>query len=166
MKLSIATAFALFASSAAAFTTNTKQQAATSTSLGAKFNGWQPDEGSFCYGLPGALPPFEGGFDPLRLSDTTLSSVKYYREAETQHGRVAMMAVLGFLIQENPVNFHPLFELNAKTLGPAIYHLDEVRAVAPSFFTLLAALIGFAELNRALKGWEAPPEGAWTLQDE
>eukprot|EP00977_Amphora_coffeiformis_P019964 scaffold7720_cov149-Amphora_coffeaeformis.AAC.1 len=77
-----------------------------------------------------------------------------------------MLAVVGFLVQENPVNFHPFFEAEGKSLGPAIYHLDEVRAVAPSFFTLLSTFIGFAELNRALRGWKAPKEGPWTLQED
>lgn len=81
-----------------------------------------------------------------------------YREAETQHGRVAMLAVLGMLVTEEPIEFHPLFEANNKDIGPAIRHLDEVRAVSPLFFELLAILIGSLELNRALAGWKAPGE--------
>lgn len=158
---------ALLATSAAAFAPQTTKSSVTlsKTSLSA-IDGWSPDPSKFAYGLPGVVPPFAEGFDPLNLADKDLQDVLYFREAETQHGRVAMLAVLGFLVQENPINFHPLFESKAVALGPAIYHLDQVRAVAPPFFTLLAALIGFAELNRALRGWEAPPEGAWTLQEE
>ena len=171
MKLSLST-FALLASSAAAFTTSshsiaTTTTATTSTALEAGgLNGWVPDESKFAWGLPGALPPFADGFDPLGLGDSSLKDMMYFREAETQHGRVAMLAVVGFLVQEPPINFHPFFETNAKTLGPAIYHLDEVRAVAPQFFTILTLFIAFAELNRALTGWEAPQDEKWTLRSE
>jgi len=110
--------------------------------------------------LPGVLPPM-GLFDPLGFTDKAdASTLKKYREAETQHGRVAMLAVLGFLVTEEPIEFHPLFEASVKDIGPAIRHLDEVRAVSPLFFEFLAILIGSLELNRALKGWKAPGENA------
>lgn len=157
---------ALLSSSATAFSpSHIAADKTSSTRLDA--SNWIPDQNEFAYGLPGAVAPFAGGFDPLGLSQgKTLKEVKYFREAETQHGRVAMLAVVGFVVQENPINFHPLFEAQGKTLGPAIYHLDQVRAVAPPFFTLLSTFIGFAELNRALKGWEAPQDEPWTLQEE
>ena len=81
-------------------------------------NGWTADEGAFCWGLPGATGPL-GNFDPLGLSkDLDLTEMKRYREAEVTHGRVAMTAVIGFLVAES---FHPLFGGNIG--GPAIYHL-------------------------------------------
>merc|ERR1712238_612686 len=43
-----------------------------------------------------------------------------------------------------------------KDIGPAIRHLDVVRASTPFFFELLALVIGAAEFGRALKGWEKP----------
>merc|ERR1719160_2465524 len=48
-----------------------------------------------------------GFFDPLGIS-TNLDEGKilFYREAELKHGRVCMLASLGFLVGEN---FHPLF---------------------------------------------------------
>lgn len=55
-----------------------------------------------------------------------------------------------------PIQFHPLFEAGNKDIGPAIRHLDEVRAVSPLFFELLFILIGSLELNRALVGWTNP----------
>ena len=56
-----------------------------------------------------------------------------WREAEVQHGRVAMLAVLGMLCTEEPIEYHPLFESYNKDIGPAIRHLDEVDAVSPFF---------------------------------
>jgi hypothetical protein len=67
-------------------------------------------------------------------------------------------AVVGFLITEAPFKFHPLFNAGDKDIGPAIRHLDEVRAVSPVFFELLAVSIGAFELIRALKGWEVGTE--------
>lgn len=72
------------------------------------------------------------------------------------HGRVAMLAAVGLLVTEEPIEFHPLFEAYNKDIGPAIRHLDEVRAVSPFFFELLGLIIGSLELNRALTGWKAP----------
>merc|ERR1712178_114982 len=48
-----------------------------------------------------------GYFDPLGFS-TGISGGKllFYREVELKHGRVAMLASLGILVQEQ---FHPLF---------------------------------------------------------
>ena len=96
MKLSIA-AHALCASAANGFTFN--KAAKTSTiALRDTLNGWVPDESKFAYGLPGSLAP-AGEFDPLGFAtDADLDTVKRYREAEVQHGRVAMLAVLGFLV--------------------------------------------------------------------
>lgn len=82
--------------------------------------------------------------------------MKNYREAETQHGRVAMLGALGMLVTEEPIELHPLFQAGNKDIGPAIRHLDEVRVAAPFFFEVLFIIIGALELNRALVGWTAP----------
>ena len=126
--------------------------------------GWVPDATKFAYGLPGSLAPVPD-FDPLGFSkNADLLRMKQYREAETQHGRVAMLAALGLLVTEEPIEYHPLFEAYNKDIGPAIRHLDEVRAVSPYFFELLGILVGAFELNRALKGWKSLDEVS-TFQD-
>jgi hypothetical protein len=126
------------------------------TGSGKDLNGWVPDESKFAYGLPGSLNPIEK-FDPLGFADgATLTQMKAYRESETTHGRVAMLAFLGFIVTEQPLEFHPLFETALRDIGPAIRHLDEVRASTPFFFELLAVAIGAAEFGRSLKGWESP----------
>jgi len=125
------------------------------TSLEA-MNGWVPDANEFAYGLPGSLDP-AGEFDPLGISEnTSLDQMKAYREAETTHGRVAMLAVIGFLVTEEPIAFHPLFDQSQKDIGPAIRHLDEVRIIAPFFFEILALVIGGIEVTRAITGWAKP----------
>ncbi|KAL7571266.1 hypothetical protein ACA910_008921 [Epithemia clementina (nom. ined.)] len=153
-----AASLAIFASCASAFQLG-KAPSSPKTSLeAASLNGWVPDAKKFAYGLPGSLDPVPD-FDPLGFAaDADLDKMKQYREAELQHGRVAMLAVIGFLVTEEPIEFHPLFEAGNKDIGPAIRHLDEVRAVAPIFFELLAVVIGALELNRALVGWIKPTE--------
>mmetsp|Transcript_22883 Transcript_22883/g.47576 ORF Transcript_22883/g.47576 Transcript_22883/m.47576 type:complete len:236 (+) Transcript_22883:101-808(+) len=158
MKLAILSA--IFGS-AAAFAPS--QQGRASTSINS-LNGWVPDESAFAWGLPGSLAPV-GNFDPLGLSTgVDLGTMKKWREAEAQHGRVAMLAAIGMLVTEEPIEYHPLFEAYNKDIGPAIRHLDEVRAVSPFFFEILVLIIGGLELNRALKGFVAP-EGDFGFQE-
>lgn len=145
--------------STSAFAPSCKTAKTTALHESAYLNGWVPDESKFAYGLPGSLDPVPE-FDPLGFADgADLSQIKKYREAELQHGRVAMLATIGMLVTEEPIEFHPLFEAYNKDIGPAIRHLDEVRAVSPFFFEILGLVIGALELNRALKGWEAPDSG-------
>jgi len=116
-------------------------------------NGWTPESSEMAWGLPGKIAPFAEGFDPLGLSkDLSIDEAKRYRESEVTHGRVAMLAVLGFLVGEN---YHPLFGLDGKEIL-AIDSLTEVRLVFPSFFEILVAVIGTIELGRAQKGWVDP----------
>ena len=57
--------------------------------------------------LDGSLPG-DVGFDPLGFSE--VFDVKVLREAELKHGRIAMLAVLGWIVQETaPASIHPGF---------------------------------------------------------
>lgn len=119
--------------------------------LPAPINFWVPDASQYAYGLPGVLDPV-GVFDPLQLLPVDVDGVKRFREAEVTHGRVAMLASIGFLVAEN---FHPLFGLDGKEIL-SIDSLTEVRQVFPSFFEILVVAIGGAELFRANAGWVSP----------
>jgi len=103
--------------------------------------------------LPGALPP-AGFFDPLnfaeRADDLTL---KRYREAEVTHGRVSMLAVIGFLVGEKVEGSSFLFDASIK--GPAISHLAQVPTL---FWGLLLIAIGSAELYRAQVAFVSPAD--------
>jgi hypothetical protein len=152
---------ATLAASAAAFAPSS--QTVRSSALSATLNGWTPDENAFAWGLPGSLDPVPE-FDPFGFAKgTDLQTMRKWREAETQHGRVAMLAAVGMLVTEEPIEYHPLFEAYNKDIGPAIRHLDEVRAVEPLFFVALGGLIGALELNRAKTGFSAP-EGEFEFQ--
>merc|ERR1719258_690093 len=92
-------------------------------------NGWTPDESKFAWALPGNIDP-AGDFDPFGYAEgASLATMKMYREAEVTHGRVAMVATLGFLVQEK---VHFLFIDPDVDIGPAIRHLDQVREVCPA----------------------------------
>jgi len=101
--------------------------------------------------LPGALPPV-GFFDPLGFAEKAdANTLKRYREAELTHGRVAMLAVVGFLVGEKVEGSSFLFDASIR--GPAITHLSQVPA---PFWTLLAIAIAKIELDRAQYGWVSP----------
>eukprot|EP00964_Phaeocystis_antarctica_P090973 scaffold58283_cov41-Phaeocystis_antarctica.AAC.7 len=56
--------------------------------------------------MPGVTGPL-GYFDPLGFcAEASEGKVRFYREVELKHGRVAMLASLGFLVGES---FHPLW---------------------------------------------------------
>merc|ERR1712216_314017 len=64
--------------------------------------------------LAGITEPV-GFFDPLGFTtDKSEGKIRFYREVELKHGRLGMLAALGFLVGEN---FHPLFGGNID--GPA-----------------------------------------------
>ena len=94
--------------------------------------------------------PGDVGFDPLGLKPTDPAEFAEMQTKELQNGRLAMLAVLGFLVAES---WHPLF---ADVTGPAIDHLTQVRQEYPAFFEIGALVIGGLEVNRALVGWAFP----------
>jgi hypothetical protein len=56
--------------------------------------------------LPGISAPFENMFDPLNLTKAAKpAEIKRWRESELTHGRVAMLAALGFVIGEQLEDF-------------------------------------------------------------
>jgi len=128
--------------------------------LGPTLNGWTPDASKPCYGLPGAIAPL-GYFDPLGFcKDRSLVGVKRFREAEIMHGRVAMMATVGYLVAENTPTIaygfdHPTIANNM---------IPEVPLFGVMFPFFLA--INITEALRANKGWVEPGMGPlFTLRE-
>lgn len=85
-----------------------------------RYLGEDHPEDFFCWGLPGNTLPL-GDWDPAGLQQVTPKVVKKYRESELKHGRIAMLACVGFITQEN---FHPLHE---NIGGLAITHMQQLR---------------------------------------
>ena len=105
----------------------------------------------YAKGLPGITEPF-GYFDPLNLAEKADSNTfNRYREAEVTHGRVSMLAVVGFLVGENVAGSSFLFD--GQVTGPAVTHLEQI---PPLFWIILAVGIGGAEIRRAETGWVDP----------
>lgn len=101
--------------------------------------------------LPGALAPV-GFFDPAGFAaKADENTLKRYREAELTHGRVSMLATVGFLAGEAVEGKSFLWD--ASVSGPAITHLAQV---PPVFWALLTIGIGAAEQKRAETGWVDP----------
>ena len=99
---------------------------------------------AFAYGLPGGKNIL-GEFDPAGfLNGKDKLEVYRLREAELAHGRVAMLASLGFIVQEK---FHPLFSGDG---GPAI---DQIPQLPIWLWGVMLAGIGSAEQARIAKGW-------------
>jgi hypothetical protein len=99
----------------------------------------------FAFGLPGSANIL-GEFDPAGfLEGKDKDTVYKYREAEITHGRVAMLASLGFIVQEK---FHPLFSGDG---GPAI---QQIPALPVWVWGLMLAFIGSAEQTRIAKGFQ------------
>jgi hypothetical protein len=158
--MKVVSLFALFlAHGASAFTPKTfSGHKATSLNAAEVGNGWVPDEYKPCYGLPGVVAP-TGYFDPIGFCQTgiSLNDVKRYRESEVQHGRVAMLAVVGYLVGE-------VIQGPFSITGPANDQLAQVPL--PAFVVLCTAIAG-AELERANIGWVEPTKfkSLWSLRE-
>ena len=99
----------------------------------------------FAYGLPGGANIL-GEFDPAGFLDGKDKPEVYkLREAELAHGRVGMLASLGFVVQEK---FHPLFSGDG---GPAI---DQIPALPIWLWGAMLAGIGYCEQVRIARGWQ------------
>lgn len=75
----------------------------------------------------GASDKREGGFfDPLKLSEgKNLATLNWYRAAELKHGRVAMLATLGVVVQGLNTGIIPGFpvtETNPFTALQRVYY--------------------------------------------
>jgi hypothetical protein len=160
MKLTI---LAAIAGSAAAFSPPSASSGASpsarhmSTTDNA-LNGWTADAALPCYGLPGAPYSF---MDPLGFTkNTSLNTVKRLREAEVMHGRVAMMATVGYLIGESTPTI---------AYGMDVHHTianNQLSEVPTGVLLPLFLAINFAEAFRASAGWAEPgKESLWTLRE-
>lgn len=161
MKLSLAI-LALCASTSAAFAPSVSQR--TSVSLRESLDpteSMSEVEGAVKEAAPKVSDPFDsprdlagvvaptGFFDPAGFAARAdAGTMKRYREAEVTHGRVGMMAVVGFLAGEAVEGSSFLFD--SQVSGPAITHLNQIPSI---FWILLTVGIGASEVTRAQIGW-------------
>jgi len=90
-------------------------------------------------------------FDPLGLAEKASPlELKRYQECEIKHGRVAMLATVGYLLQEQ---FHPLFNLG-NDIGPSLRHFQLIESQVPWFWEAAVFTIGLFEANNIARGWQ------------
>lgn len=103
----------------------------------------QATKENFCYNMPGNINILGGArydFDPAGfLEGKSQIEVNRYRECELTHGRVGMLASLGFIVQEK---YHPLFSGDG---GPAI---DQIPKLPVWVWFVMLGGIGAAESYR------------------
>merc|ERR1712127_909621 len=124
-------------------------------------NGWVADESLPLWGLPGAVAPL-GFFDPIGFSkDLDLNATKRYREAEVMHGRVAMMATIGYLIGESTPTI---------AYGMNVHHTianNQIPEIPGTVLFPFFLAINIAEALRANIGWVEPSLGPlFTLREQ
>lgn len=68
-------------------------------------------------------------FDPLNFTKgARVKDVRRWRESELVHGRVAMLAALGFIVGEQLEDFPAFLNADGHITGPAIYQFQQVEA--------------------------------------
>jgi len=94
-----------------------------------------------------------GFFDPLALSTNLPEGrILFYREAELKHGRVCMLASLGFLVGEN---FHPLFGGNIDVPSYVAFQATPLQ----TFWVAVAAAVALPEALYSIPTFAAPSDG-------
>ena len=103
--------------------------------------------------MPGVTAPL-GFWDPMGFCDgATEGKIKFYREVEIKHGRVAMLASLGFLVAER---WHPLW--GGKIDVPSVRAFQET-PLQP-FWPTAVAVVGIHEVFSVFT-FNSPFGGEW-----
>jgi hypothetical protein len=114
--------------------------------------------------LAGVSAPF-GFFDPLGFSKgKSEGKIRFYRESELKHGRVAMLASIGFLVHEQ---FHPMF--GGRIDVPSFRAVQEINpdlVWRAGFIMGLAEIVSIFTFNSPFPG--ATPYGneLWTIRSD
>merc|ERR1711904_735590 len=91
--------------------------------------------------LAGISEPL-GFFDPVGFTtDKSEGKIRFYREVELKHGRLGMLAALGFLVGEN---FHPLFGGNIDAPAYLAFQQTPLQTFWPAVVTAIAILEVFS----------------------
>merc|ERR1712099_48688 len=108
--------------------------------------------------LPGITAPL-GFFDPLDFcGEASEGKIKFYREVELKHGRVAMLASLGFLVGEQ---FHPLFGGNIDVPS----YLAFQQTPLETFWPAVVAAIAIPEVA-SFDTFESPKGQPWSMKTD
>jgi len=114
----------------------------------------------------GIVPPL-GFFDPLAIAvNKPAGKLLFYREAELKHGRVCMLAALGFIVGEQ---FHPLFGGNIDV--PSYIAFQETPL--EKFWYIVSIAIAIPEVLFAIPTFKDPvtdnqyrDPDTWTMRED
>ncbi|KAJ9531881.1 hypothetical protein QJQ45_022010 [Haematococcus lacustris] len=112
-----------------------------------------------------AYCPCSDVFDPAGLSNTaSIQDIRRWRESEITHGRVAMLAAVGFIVGEQLEDSALFYNFDGQITGPAINHFQQVKQ---GFWEPLLVAIGLCESYRVSLGWSTPTGNKFnTLKDD
>lgn len=110
---------------------------------------------------PGVIPP-TGFWDPLNLSkDIDESKFIFYREVEIKHGRVAMLAVVGYIVQEM-TRFSGTIDLSGTTFESIPNGIAAIGAIPSLGWLQIVASIGYWELI-GMEDRKVDPQKPWNF---
>jgi len=124
------------------------------------------DPNKFVQTLPGISGPL-GFFDPAGFcsnengadGSATEGKVRFYREVEVKHGRVAMLAALGFPLAEQ---FHPLFGGNIDVPSYVAFQQTPLQ----TFWPAVVGLIAIIEIFSIFPAFENPNIEGWAIKSD
>lgn len=101
-----------------------------------------------------------GFFDPVGFTtDKSEGKIRFYREVELKHGRIGMLAALGFLVGEN---FHPLFGGNIDAPAYLAFQETPLQTFWPAVVTAIAILELFSVFS-----FNSPAGGEpWSIRSD
>jgi len=110
--------------------------------------------------LPGVTEPL-GFFDPAGFcTDCSEGKLCFYREVELKHGRVGMLAALGFLVGES---FHPLFGGDIDVAADVAFQQTPLQ----TFWPAVVAAIAIPEIYSVYTFSEPTPfSERWTMKTD
>merc|ERR1719487_280069 len=90
--------------------------------------------------------------------DITEGKIKFYREVELKHGRVGMLAALGFLVGEN---YHPLFGGNIDVPSYEAFQQTPLQ----TFWFVVALVLAVPETAFSIPTFKDPKDGTFKTRD-
>jgi len=124
------------------------------------------DPNAFVQTLPGITAPL-GFFDPAGFcsndngadGSATEGKVRFYREVEVKHARVAMLAALGFPLAEQ---FHPLFGGNIDVPSYVAFQQTPLQ----TFWPVVVGVIAVIEVFSIFPAFENPNIEGWAIKSD
>jgi hypothetical protein len=105
-----------------------------------------------------------GFFDPVGFStDCSTGKLLFYREVELKHGRVGMLASLGFLVGEQ---FHPLFGGDIDVPSYIAFQQTPLQTFWPAVLAAISVIEVFSVFKFQSPFGMEPLETWWTIKED